>query len=339
MKKILSGALTAALLASLLTVAASALSYNEITIKGVEQIPTIDGKYDPAEGWGDPVANIGWDMMNDYISDDIWESDDEILPTSVTTYLRWDAEHLYFCSVVVDNIHFNDNQPEDLDMAYAGDGLQFDIKSTADDDTGNRNRIFYGLTNEGKYCVNQDMVEAGSTGEMGENACWTECVITRDEATKTTTYETVFDLKNALPETMVGEGDKFYIRQIVLCTMDEGTEDIVDVNVPGLVNGDYYYWLLNLEAAPAPVVEETPVVEEAPVVEETPVVEEAPAVEEAPVVEEVVEEPAEEVVEEVVEAPVVEEVVEEAPQTFDFGVVAAIAAIASLAGFAASKKH
>ena len=55
MKKLLSGALTAALLTSLLTVAASAITTNEITIKGVEQLPTIDGKYDPAEGWGDPL--------------------------------------------------------------------------------------------------------------------------------------------------------------------------------------------------------------------------------------------------------------------------------------------
>ena len=39
MKKILSGALTAALLTSLLTVAASAITTNEITIKGVEQLP------------------------------------------------------------------------------------------------------------------------------------------------------------------------------------------------------------------------------------------------------------------------------------------------------------
>ncbi len=333
MKKILSGALTAALLASLLTVAASAITTNEITIKGVEKLPTIDGKYDPEEGWGDPVADLNWDVMNDYISDDIWESDDEILPTAVTSYLRWDEEHLYFCSVVIDNIYFNDNVPEDLGMAYAGDALQFDIKSLADDDVANRNRIFYGLSNDGVICVNQDKVEAGASGELGANASWTECVITRDEATKTTTYETVFDLTKILPETMVGEGDQFYVRQIVLCTMDEGTEDIVDVNVPGMADGDYSYWLVNLEAAPAPVVEETPVVEEAPVVEETP------AVEEAPVVEEVVEEPAVEVVEEVVETPVVEEVVEEAPQTFDFGVVAAIAAIASLAGFAASKKH
>ncbi|MBO5119511.1 hypothetical protein J6B78_06335 [Methanocorpusculum sp.] len=80
-----------------------------------------------------------------------------------------------------------------------------------------------------------------------------------------------------------------------------------------------------VEAA-APVVEE-PVVEE-PVVEE-PVVEE-------PVVEEVVEET-------VVEEPVVEEVVEEteeeAAQTFDFGVIAAVAALVSAAGYALSKKR
>ncbi len=89
------------------------------------------------------------------------------------------------------------------------------------------------------------------------------------------------------------------------------------------------------EQGPAAV--EAPV-EEAPVEEvvETPVEEVAP-------VEEVVEAPAEEVapVEEVVEeAPVVEEVVEEvAPQTFDFGVIAAVTAVLSLAGFAVSKKR
>ena len=89
--------------------------------------------------------------------------------------------------------------------------------------------------------------------------------------------------------------------------------------------------------AAAPVVEETPVVEE-PVVEE-PVVEE-PVVEE-PVVEEVVEEVVveEPVVEEVVEETVEEEVAPEAAQTFDFGVIAAAAAIVSAAGYALTKKR
>jgi hypothetical protein len=86
------------------------------------------------------------------------------------------------------------------------------------------------------------------------------------------------------------------------------------------------------EPAPAPVVEEAPAVEEVPA--EEPAAEEAPA-EEAPV-----EEPAEEVVEEeVVEAPAAAVVVEEAPQTFDFGVIAAISALVSLAGFSLTKKR
>ena len=72
---------------------------------------------------------------------------------------------------------------------------------------------------------------------------------------------------------------------------------------------------------------------------EAPVVEEAPAVEE-PVAEEVVEAPAEEPAEEAAEeAPAAAEVVEEAPETFDFGVIAAVAALVSAAGYAISKKR
>ncbi len=88
----------------------------------------------------------------------------------------------------------------------------------------------------------------------------------------------------------------------------------------------------DVEVAAEPVVEE-PVVEE-PVVEE-PVVEE-PVVEE-PAVEETVEEVV--VEEPVVEEVVVEEVAEEAAQTFDFGVIAAVAAAISAAGYALSKKR
>ncbi len=86
-----------------------------------------------------------------------------------------------------------------------------------------------------------------------------------------------------------------------------------------------------VEAA-APVVEE-PVVEE-PVVE-------APVVEEPVVEEPVVEEPVveETVVEEAVVEETVEETEEEAAQTFDFGVIAVVAAIVSAAGYALSKKR
>lgn len=74
------------------------------------------------------------------------------------------------------------------------------------------------------------------------------------------------------------------------------------------------------------------------VVEET-AAEEAPVEEAA--AEETTEEAAEEVVTEeaVVEEEVEEEVVEEAAETFDFGVIAAVAAIVSAAGYALSKKR
>ncbi len=85
--------------------------------------------------------------------------------------------------------------------------------------------------------------------------------------------------------------------------------------------------------------------EEAPAAAEVPAeeaVEEAPAAEETPVAEEVAEVPVAEdaeAVEETVEAPAAEEAVEEAPQTFDAGIIAAVAAVVSAAGYAISKKR
>lgn len=80
-------------------------------------------------------------------------------------------------------------------------------------------------------------------------------------------------------------------------------------------------------------------VEEAPAAEET-VVEEAPAVEETPAEEVPAEEPAaEETAETPAEEETVEEtVVEEAPQTFDIGVIAAVTALISLAGYTITRK-
>ena len=99
-------------------------------------------------------------------------------------------------------------------------------------------------------------------------------------------------------------------------------------------------WLSQVELVKLDVeveAEEAPA-EEAPV-EEAPV-EEAP-VEEAPVEEAPAEEaPAEEVVvEEASTEATAEEATEEAAQTFDFGVIAAVAAIVSAAGYAISKKR
>ncbi len=250
MKKHVLGILLAAVLMLSLAAAASAITTVDLTLPEATKIPVIDGKFDPDEGWGDPIVPIlTIDQMGDYLSDSMWEGDEEILPQSVTVYMRWDAEHLYFCSVIVDPIHFNDNEADDFGSAYAGDALQFDIKSMADDDTGNRNRYFYGVTNDGELCANNDKVEMDASAEISEPA-WTACVVTRDEDTQTTVYETAFDMKANLPNSAtLKAGDQLYVRDIVLCTQDEATEDIVDVNVPGMVNGDYAYWLVTCAAA------------------------------------------------------------------------------------------
>lgn len=95
----------------------------------------------------------------------------------------------------------------------------------------------------------------------------------------------------------------------------------------------------------APETAEEPVVEEAPAAEPEPVVEETVEVvvtEEEPDVEVVVEDvdpgaPAEPTLAEEACAPV--DVVETAPQTFDFGMIAAVSAIVSLMGFTLTRKR
>ena len=287
--RILASALALVLATGMAVSAAAEIPSSPITSHKVSKIPVIDGKYDENEGWGEPVTVIDSAKMNDYTSDAAYYGDKTLQPESVKAYLRWDADHLYFCAVVVDPIHYNDNAPEDYGSAWAGDGFQFDIKSLADEDTANRNRTFYGLTNEGKYCINVDMVEAGSMAEIaGGKGLWTANAITRDEATKTTVYETAWDLATALPDGSVLEGDELLVRPILLCTKDAATEDIVDINFAGIDAGSYLYWKVSLAGIP--------------------------------------------------EAEVVEDVAA-APATFDAGVIAAVAAIVSAAGYAIAKKH
>ncbi len=100
--------------------------------------------------------------------------------------------------------------------------------------------------------------------------------------------------------------------------------------VTGVTAQQYFNETLYPVVAEEPAPVEEPVAE--PVVEEEP----APVAEPEPEVVEVVEEPAPVVEPEPSPAPIA--IVETAPQTFDFGVISAIAAILSLAGVAVSKK-
>ena len=58
MKKHVLGILLAAVLMLSLAAAASAITTVDLTLPEATKIPVIDGKFDPDEGWGDPIVPI-----------------------------------------------------------------------------------------------------------------------------------------------------------------------------------------------------------------------------------------------------------------------------------------
>lgn len=235
-----------------LTTGVFAITLTDIQVPKLVSTPVIDGVYDPAEGWGNPIVSVKFADALYYLSDKAQDGNADLVPTSTQVYLRWDEKNCYFCCISVDDVHFNDSSTDDPANAWAGDAMQFDIKSdVADDDTGNRNRFFYGVNNDGVLVAYQDKVEEGSAGEIGVDCAWDQCVVKRDESTKTTTYETAFSWARALPAGKIGENDAVLLRAILLLTHDAGTEDACDLNYPGVIEGDYLYWKATLTGQPA----------------------------------------------------------------------------------------
>ena len=66
--RILASALALVLVTGM-AVSASAIGSVDVSIAKVYNMPVIDGKYDPAEGWGEPVGVIDASNINDYLSD------------------------------------------------------------------------------------------------------------------------------------------------------------------------------------------------------------------------------------------------------------------------------
>ncbi len=176
----------------------------------------------------------------------------------------------------------------------------------------------------GTYNKDTNMLSVYYNGELGSEGSYGEGDFNLGNG-----YEDVLGigLNPAYPSESLGVGCEFRVVGAKLYSVCLSAEEVAAeyANSIASVTGETV-------VAEEPVVEEAPVVEE-PVVEEAPVVEE-PVVEEAPVVEEPV-------IEEVVVEEIAEEapVVVEAPQTFDFGVIAAVSALLSAAGYALSKKH
>ena len=351
MKKTVTLALTAALLAASATtigaLAPERTTYIDIPKVG-EAVPVIDGKIDPAEGWGDPLVSLDASNMREYLTrqaDDVkWDAE------SIKGYYRWDEECFYFACEVVDPQHHNENYDGG---SWAGDSIRFDIKTNlASDDLNDTMKYWFSLNNDGFVGLFQEKAEGEVPFNLGEFTAKAFQVV-RNEETKTTTYElAMLWAENMLDPSVVKPGFEFITAQRVMEMSPDDAEPDMSIQLCGYnVEKATTKWFQAklvegaAETAEEPAAEEVPAVEDAPVAEETPAVEETPVVEEvveepAEVVEEIAEEVVEEVVEEVIEeAPAAAEVVEEAPQTFDAGVIAAVAAAVSALGYVFTKKR
>ena len=354
MKKTLTLALTAALLAASATtigaLAPERTTYIDIPKVG-DAVPVIDGKIDPAEGWGDPLVSMDASNMKEYLTrqaDDVkWDAE------SIKGYYRWDEECFYFACEVVDPQHYNANYDG---ASWSGDSIRFDIKTNlASDDLNDTMKYWFSLNNDGFVGLFQEKAEGEVPFNLGEFTAKAFQVV-RNEETKTTTYElAMLWAENMLDPSAVKPGFEFITAQRVMEMSSDDAEPDMSIQLCGYnIEKAATKWFqaklvdTTAEEAAEEIAEE-PAAEEVSAAEETPAAEEA-AEESVPeetveeVVEETVEEVAEEVVEETVEetaeeVPAAAETVEEAPQTFDAGVIAAAVAAVSALGYAFTKKR
>ena len=207
-----------------------------------DKTPVIDGVYSPDEGWGDPITTVTYDMTQQegaYLSlcdtshPELLQ-DKDLIPSKVDVYMRWDEKALYYCAVVVQEKRYNDVVSEgDI---WKMDSIIFNITSKDDDD--DKNRIGLGVTNDGTILANVYATEGGTYG-CDNLADWK---VTRNEETKTTTYEVPFLWEEIMENEKVPTGTLKF-RDLLMPTSEAGQENPVDFNLSGIAeNGKYKYW-------------------------------------------------------------------------------------------------
>ena len=277
MKKIISIAIVIAMAAAMLSVASFADPENTtpMTVPKAYKIPVIDGVFDENEGWGEPIAHLTRaDQVQDSgfavkaQSTEIEDMDEETFCDDIKVYYRWDETNVYFCGVVVEPVQ--ENEAVNSGDVWAGDGWQFDMAT--DPDRASRTTYFLGLnSDDGSSLVAVNRLEDDTNWDDE----WADGTykFTRDEASKTTVYEAAFPWASSIVAGWKAEvGAQLQLRCIVLCNPG----DILDINVPGIVDGSYYYYFATLAdyadadvakyaetEAPAPEPEPAPA-EEAP---------------------------------------------------------------------------
>ncbi len=311
-----------------------------------ESEPTLDVAKVTAPLTVDGVIDEGYTKLHNFYQVEGFKLDnDPDKSIEGSAYAAWDDDNFYLLLEVVTpkqegNYSYDVGNIGKGPCGYAAILGKADGTHTDDQ----RFEIGHGISAEGdqvwKISGPADIKDNYSEQLWYDDAPW-KYYTKRDEATKTNFYEFAipWDFIDRTGLLTYEEGSQIVLTYAAnIHTLDEynaGQSHILEFG-GGIWAGAYTDGgTVTLVAAPAPVVEEPA---PAPVVEEPAPVEEEPAPVEEPA-EEVVEAPAAEVVEAVEEPEEVVEVVEEAPQTFDFGVIAAISALVSLAGVSLTKKR
>ena len=302
MKKFIALLLTAIVAASAAMTASAADVTGRLAEIEVEQIsvaPKIDGKFSEEEWGSNPISVITKENRAPYLSlcasDAAWLENDELLPNDMKTYMRWDENYFYYCSVIDTKATYNAATPGNEGSVWKGTSFIWQIisdKSITDSIT----KTIVGLNNDGQILWNTETAEAGTAVETGAfTPTYDKIAIVREG--NTTVYEVAFKWETIMPQgAKLSLADEFVFYSLYMPAIDD-TANPVDVAVGGINDeGKYLYWNVTLTEE---VVPETEAETEAEVV--------------------------------------VEDVA--APQTFDAGVIAAVAAIVSAAGYAIAKKH
>jgi|GEM_PF-1982346 len=257
---------------------------------------------------------------------------------SIELYCLWDDTNLYLSGIVTDPAFTTST-----DNAYDGDSFQVSLNVSNIFETvdASSRAIFYswGLQDDGMIDV------------IRQESALNDTIADTGMGTVTDTgwvFEVALPLEILAEDASLKSGEDIVIEAGtniggLFCYLDK--DDVMTlINAYATSATETVGWdpaahglTFILEAKPAPEPEPAPAPEPEPEPEPEPVAEPEPEPAPEPVIEEIPE-PAPEVVE-VIEEPAAPAVVETAPQTFDFGILAAISAILSFLGFTLTKKR
>lgn len=290
------------------------------SVYSTTKAPVVDGVVNEGE-YGEPVAVYNLGDGNCYWNGDEFSDDElaELIPSDITMYMTYDDTYVYIALTCTDLSHMTPNPGNDV---WDGDYMEWDILLPCEtfDDLNNKIRFALGADNTGDvtgyYANIPDYANPeNSVSEQIKDLNKNNVTINGD----LTTYEAKLSWAELLGTDGAPESALYYVQLgcssedladqsdyaaylgVLRCAPKYDDDTKADLEANGGV-GSFAYNVLNF-AGEAPVPETEPETVEAPAAEDTAATEAA------------------------------------APQTFDMGIVAAVAAVVSAAGYALSKKR